>query len=60
MLIMFSDKRRGGAAARQRQRYRQEIRKKVHSSHYSSQDSRLTSAEQSINPASVCFMRLWV
>lgn len=34
-----------------------ELGKKVHSSHYSTWDGRLTSAEQSINPASVCFMR---
>lgn len=70
MLIMFLWEGGGGAQSQtetktetretgERGRRARE-RKKVHSCHYSTWDGRQTIAEQSINPASVCFMRHWV
>lgn len=53
---MFTMKRGGGSEVRQRQRQE----KKVFSFHSSTWNGRPTSAEQSINPASVRFMRHWV
>lgn len=51
---MFTEKRGGGVEARQRQRQRQEKKSALLPLQY------LGSAEQSINPASVCFMRHYV
>lgn len=54
---MFTEIRAGGAGARERQRG---WGAKVHSCHYTTYDRRPTSAEQSINRTSVCFMRHWL
>lgn len=60
---MFTEKRGGGAAARQRQRQSGGggVKNEMCTLAITvCETAAPTSAEQSINPASVCFMRQWV